>query len=543
MSILEKTARVAAIVLAALFIGLSLSGVVGAWWLNREAIDVALKGFGVIETGVGVVDAGVKRVDDLITKSRTEVRQAAETIDAVGEKAQANSPVLKALNGRLETTLAPRVAQMQQMLGPVRDALGRVGDALGMLNSLPILADRAPRLAALEETFNRLEELTADTTQLRATLQALAEQKGNVAAETVAALKGLTQRIDTRLGEVQTNVQKVRVRRCGGTGAAGPAQVAAAVRLQPAGAAGHADDGLDRLLAGRRHPAPPGTHATVCRLTSDAAVRVRVAAQGGSHDEEPVDFGGGANRHRPRGLSGSLVARRGPRPTASRDDRDRSGRHRRRRHERSRRGGRRLGHRRNHRPAHEVRPHRRHRRSGPVRPPRPAEGELPLWVRGYGLVDGPQVQAAPGSTQNLRAVTAPNARAAAQYYPAGYWLSLIRVPAKTEFPGTDGQRHRPGHPQPGRVVAKPEVRRVHGVSPAGHQRDARDPEGPRLVRLVARRLAAADPVRPGGPRHGQRDGPARAASVRPVRRVDRSHRGRRDAAGAAASAGRRAFKS
>ena len=59
-----------------------------------------------------------------------------------------------------------------------------------------------------------------------------------------------------------------------------------------------------------------------------------------------------------------------------------------------------------------------------------------LWVRGYGLVDGPRVQAAPGSTQNLRAVTAPNARAAADYYPAGYWLSLIRVPAKTEFPGT-----------------------------------------------------------------------------------------------------------
>ena len=59
-----------------------------------------------------------------------------------------------------------------------------------------------------------------------------------------------------------------------------------------------------------------------------------------------------------------------------------------------------------------------------------------VWARGYGLVDGPRVEAAPGSLLNLRAVTAPNARAAAEYYPAGYWLSLIRVPAKTEFPGT-----------------------------------------------------------------------------------------------------------
>jgi hypothetical protein len=210
MRILEKTARLAAIALAVLVIGLSLCGVFGAWYVNRQATDVALKGFGVIETGVGVVDAGVGRVDDLITKSRTEVRQAAETIKTVGPKAQANSPVLKALNERLETNLAPRVAQMQQVLAPVRDALGSVGNALGMLNSLPFLADRAPRLAALEETFSRLEDLTADTTQLRATLQALAEQKGNVAAETVAALEGITQRIDTRLGDVQTNVQAVR---------------------------------------------------------------------------------------------------------------------------------------------------------------------------------------------------------------------------------------------------------------------------------------------------------------------------------------------
>jgi chromosome segregation ATPase len=210
MPILERTARSGAIALAVLFIGLSLCGAVGAWFVNRHATDVALKGFGVIETAVGVVDAGVKRVDDLIAKSRIEVRQAAGTIDTVGARPQANSPVLEALNQRLETNLAPRVAQMQQVLAPVRDALAAVGNAVSMLNSLPIMADRAPRLAALEETSKRLEELTADTTQLRGTLQALVEQKGNVAAETVATLKEIIQRIDTRLGEVQANVQAVR---------------------------------------------------------------------------------------------------------------------------------------------------------------------------------------------------------------------------------------------------------------------------------------------------------------------------------------------
>jgi hypothetical protein len=124
MPILEKTIRIAAITIAVLFIVPSLFGIFGAWFVDRKATDVALKGFGLIETGVQVVDAGVGRVNDLIATSRMEVRQASETLTAVGAQAQANRPVLNALNDRLETSLAPRIEQMQKVLAPVRDALG-----------------------------------------------------------------------------------------------------------------------------------------------------------------------------------------------------------------------------------------------------------------------------------------------------------------------------------------------------------------------------------------------------------------------------------
>lgn len=59
-----------------------------------------------------------------------------------------------------------------------------------------------------------------------------------------------------------------------------------------------------------------------------------------------------------------------------------------------------------------------------------------VWVRGYGLVDSEKTRAEPGRTLNLQAVTAPTPRAAAEYYPAGYWLSLLEPPAAGEFPGT-----------------------------------------------------------------------------------------------------------
>jgi hypothetical protein len=59
-----------------------------------------------------------------------------------------------------------------------------------------------------------------------------------------------------------------------------------------------------------------------------------------------------------------------------------------------------------------------------------------VWVRGYGLIDSPKVQVTPGKVLNLKAVVAPSAIAAAQYYPAGYWFSMLQAPAKSEFPGT-----------------------------------------------------------------------------------------------------------
>jgi hypothetical protein len=59
-----------------------------------------------------------------------------------------------------------------------------------------------------------------------------------------------------------------------------------------------------------------------------------------------------------------------------------------------------------------------------------------IWVRGYGLIDSAKARATPGKTLNLKAVTAPSDGAAAQYYPAIYWYSMLKIPDKSEFPGT-----------------------------------------------------------------------------------------------------------
>src|ERR1041384_5221069 len=55
-----------------------------------------------------------------------------------------------------------------------------------------------------------------------------------------------------------------------------------------------------------------------------------------------------------------------------------------------------------------------------------------VWVRGYGLVDSPKVDAEPGKLMNLNAVPAPYDAAAAQYYPAIYWYSMMKIPGEDQ---------------------------------------------------------------------------------------------------------------
>jgi hypothetical protein len=58
-----------------------------------------------------------------------------------------------------------------------------------------------------------------------------------------------------------------------------------------------------------------------------------------------------------------------------------------------------------------------------------------VWVRGYGLVDSPKLRAKPGQIVNHAAVPAPDARAAAHYYPAIYWYTMLEIPPESAFGG------------------------------------------------------------------------------------------------------------
>jgi hypothetical protein len=94
-----------------------------------------------------------------------------------------------------------------------------------------------------------------------------------------------------------------------------------------------------------------------------------------------------------------------------------------------------------------------------------AKANYKLWVRGYGLVDSAPVDAKLGQTVALRAVVAPNARAAAQYFPADYWYSMIKIPTKSAFPmNVPPPPPLPMLPSAAAAAAPPNL--THGYPPA-----------------------------------------------------------------------------
>ena len=58
-----------------------------------------------------------------------------------------------------------------------------------------------------------------------------------------------------------------------------------------------------------------------------------------------------------------------------------------------------------------------------------------VWARGYGLVDSAKATAKPGTRLTIAATPAPTAAAAAHYYPAIYWYSMLKIPAADQFGG------------------------------------------------------------------------------------------------------------
>ena len=98
-----------------------------------------------------------------------------------------------------------------------------------------------------------------------------------------------------------------------------------------------------------------------------------------------------------------------------------------------------------------------------------------VWVRGYGLVDSPKAEERAGQDRQSHGGGAPTPTAAAEYYPAIYWYSMLKMPDKSEFPA----RATATAARIQRVAGRRQDQRLLRLPRARQQGDAHDPDGVR----------------------------------------------------------------
>lgn len=211
MRVLKQIGRVLLIIIAVLVLVISLGGIAGSWYANSVLSDVTNRVFVVVNSGVTLAETGVQRADELVGDGRAEVQNASETVTAVGQNLQENSPVLTALNDRLETRLGPTVELISTTLQPVVNALNTVDQVLGVLNAIPFIQEDAPKLAKLTAAVDGLTQLSADVQQFRTTLrETVVNEKNELTGEAVTVLTDTATRIDNRLAGLETAIQELQ---------------------------------------------------------------------------------------------------------------------------------------------------------------------------------------------------------------------------------------------------------------------------------------------------------------------------------------------
>ncbi len=190
------------IVMVLTLVGLlvDMAELVGVWAAYGPARNSVITVSNTLQQGLQVADQGLTRADGYVTQARQALTEVNTQAAQLGDRAQANSPVLSALSQRVETRLAPVLAQAQTTASSIHDAALKVNGALEALDrfpnvSVPTFSDQ---LVAISD---RAQEAQSAVQDLRITL---ANAKAGAVTKVETAVTKITARIDTPLTKIQS---------------------------------------------------------------------------------------------------------------------------------------------------------------------------------------------------------------------------------------------------------------------------------------------------------------------------------------------------
>ncbi len=200
------TRILAAVILIIAVVGFIVNAaeLVGVWVVRAPASNGVSEVSTTMTHALGVVNNGLARVNTRVQEAQQTLTQVNNSAVQLGDRVQANSPIVSRLSQFVDTNLVPRIEDTRTHASAIHDAVVTVNSALLALNHLPGLA--VPTLSnQLSSISDRAQDAQAAVQDLRTTL---AGMKAGVATKAEALVMQLTSRINAALIKVQAIVNK-----------------------------------------------------------------------------------------------------------------------------------------------------------------------------------------------------------------------------------------------------------------------------------------------------------------------------------------------
>lgn len=181
---------------------LSVAGIAGVWYARSNARNAVIDVTNVTTKTLTAVNNGLGRVNTQVQDARQKVTQVNDAASKLGNRIDANSPLVDKFNQLVNTNLAPSLQKLSTAAAAVHDAVVALNSKLELLNRLPNV--QVPTLT------NQLSAVSDRAQQAQTAVQdlqtSLADVKSGLVTTVVAAVTQRTARIDTALARIQDTV-------------------------------------------------------------------------------------------------------------------------------------------------------------------------------------------------------------------------------------------------------------------------------------------------------------------------------------------------
>jgi membrane protein implicated in regulation of membrane protease activity len=202
LTILGRILVTLLMLLAVLGFLISVAGIAGVWVARSYGRSAVIDVTTVTTKTLSVVNNGLERVNTQVQDARQKVTQVNDAAAKLGNRIQANSPLVDKFNQLVNTNLAPSLAKVSTTAATIHDAVVSLNSKLELLNRLPNI--QVPTLTnQLSAVSDRAQQAQTAVEDMRTSLT---DVKAGLVTTVGAAVTQRTVRIDTALARIQDTV-------------------------------------------------------------------------------------------------------------------------------------------------------------------------------------------------------------------------------------------------------------------------------------------------------------------------------------------------